>query len=231
MVVVSLSIGCSGAKQSQSTETPSSRPTKRAQAPDVSVSAEIGGLNEDATNEVFQHAEPGFERCFRSRAKQVELLAGTVKFFVIIGFDQKAKSVTVEESDLGDRDAEKCMQKVLFAMKWPKPVGGRIAHAHYTAASFEVLDPDIREATTIKAEQALAVQRKLKRDFSSQCQIGTPSPFQVTAYIDTNGTVITASAASTDPNSELTVDCLVDLVKNTNFPSPGSYAGKVTFSL
>jgi hypothetical protein len=230
-VALSLSVGCGGSKPRPAREEVSSGPAKSAQSSDVEVSAEVGGLNEEATGKIFARAEPGFERCFKSRAKQVELLSGTVKFFVIIGMDQKAQSVTVEQSDLGDRATEKCMQHILFGMKWPKPVGGKTAQAHYTAASFEPLDPDVREAVAVDAEQVAKVQSKLKKQVGERCQIGSPTPYQVTAYLDTEGKVITASANSSDPNGELTIDCLVDLVKNTDFPSPGSYAGKVTFSL
>ncbi|MGE5788605.1 MAG: hypothetical protein ACM3ZE_28700 [Myxococcales bacterium] len=197
---------------------------------DVSVAAEVGGLNEEATGKIFERAEPGFERCFKIRAKQVEFLTGTARFFVIIGLDQKAQSVTVEESNLGDRDAEKCMQGVLMGMKWPKPVGGRTAHAHYTAAPFEPLDSDVREAVEVEAEQVKATQERLKKKVSD-CNIGTRSRYQATAYIDTSGKVITASVTSPDPSAELAIDCLVDLVKATEFPSPGSYVGKVTFGL
>jgi hypothetical protein len=230
-VALSLSVGCGGKQPRPVTSEPSAAPTKHKDTSDVSVSSEIGGLNEEATGKIFERAEPGFERCFKSRAKQVELLSGTVKFFVIIGMNEKAKSVTIEESDLGDRTAEKCMQQVLFGMKWPKPVGGRTAHAHYTAASFEPLDPDVREAVTIDADRVAKVRSKLKKLTAEQCQVGSPSPYQVTAYIDTDGKVITASANSSDPNGELAIDCLVDLVKDAEFPSPGSYAGKVTFTL
>jgi hypothetical protein len=228
---LALGVGCGGPRNTAQTSPRSSKPSNAEKPSDVSVSAEIGGLNEDETAKVFQRAEPGFERCFKKRAQQVELLAGTVKFFVIIGMNGKAKSVTVEESDLGDRDAEKCMQQVLFGMNWPKPVGGRVAHAHYTAASFEPLDPDVREAVTMDAGQVSRLRAKLKQKSTEQCQVGSPTPYQITAYVDTSGKVITASVSSSDPNGELTLDCLVDIVKQSEFPSPGSYAGKVTFSL
>lgn len=197
---------------------------------DISVGAEVGGLNEEATEKVFQRAEPAFERCFKHRAKSVELLAGTVKFFVVIGMDQKAQSISIEESDLGDRDAEKCMVKVLLNSTWPKPVGGRTAHARYTAATFEPLDPDVRAAAAVEPDQVKKVQGKLKQQVSD-CQIDQGSHVSVTAYLDTSGKVITASASSPDPNVEGHIDCLLDLVKSAEFPSPGSYAGKVTFQL
>jgi hypothetical protein len=116
-------------------------------------------------------------------------------------------------------------------MSWPKPVGGRTAHAHYTAATFEPLNPDVREAVAMDTSQVKKTSAKLKKQSNEQCRVGSPTPYQVTAYVDTSGKVITASANSSDPNGELTIDCLVDLVKATEFPSPGSYAGKVTFTL
>jgi hypothetical protein len=223
-------LGCGGSKPPPKPQVEQAASPKTDENSAVNVSSEVGGLNEEATGKVFERAEPGFERCFKTRAKSVEFLSGTVRFFVVIGLDKKAKSVTIEASDLGDRDAEKCMQGVLFSMNWPKPVGGRTAHAHYTAAAFEPLDPDVREAVSVAPDQVDKVRKRLKKK-AGECRIGSPSPYQVTAYIDTSGKVITASVTSTDPAGELGIDCLVELVKTAEFPSPGSYAGKVIFNL
>lgn len=225
-----LLVACGGSKPEPKATPNDTLPVRTERKSDVAVNAEVGGLNEEATGKVFERAEPKLERCFKQRAAQVEFLAGTVRFFVIINLDQTAKSVTIEESSLGDRDAEKCMQGVLLGMKWPKPVGGRTAHAHYTAAAFEPPDPDVREPVNVDPEEVAKVRKKLQKQ-ASDCRVGSPSPYQVTAYLDTSGKVITASVTSTDPAGELNVDCVVDLVKTAEFPSPGSYAGKVTFEL
>jgi hypothetical protein len=223
-------VACGGSKPQPKAELKQSAPKAVEPSSDVNVTAEVGGLNEEATGKVFERAEPGLDRCFKRRAKSVQFLSGSVRFFVVIAMDQKAKSVTIEESNLGDREAEKCMQGVLFNMKWPRPVGGRTAHARYTAAAFEPPDPDVREPVNVDPKQVSKVRSKLKKQ-ASECRVGGPSPYQITAYIDTSGRVITASVTSTDPAGELTLDCLVDLVKTAEFPSPGSYAGKVTFEL
>jgi hypothetical protein len=229
--VASMSLfGCGGNKPPPKPQVQDVAAPAAERQPDVNVNAEIGGLNEEATGKIFERAEPGFDRCYKSRTKQVEFLAGTVRFFVVIGSDQKASSVTIEESSLGDREAEKCMQGVLFRQKWPKPVGGRTAHARYTAAAFEPPDPEVREPVSVGPDQIGKLRGKLKKQ-AGECRVGSASPYQITAYIDTNGKVITASATSADPAGELTIDCLVDLVRTAQFPSPGSYAGKVTFEL
>lgn len=222
--------GCGSSSPPPRTEASASVAESPRDTSGISVGAEVGGLNEEATEKVFQRAEPSFERCFKDRARSIDLLSGTVRFFVVIASDQTAQSVAIEESDLGDREAEKCMAKVLLKAKWPKPVGGRTAHAHYTAAPFELLDPDVREAVRLEMEQVKSAQAKLKRQVSD-CQLEQADRVQVTAYLDTTGKVITASASSPDPNADRHIDCLIDLVKSTEFPSPGSYSGKVTFQL
>ena len=122
------------------------------------------------------------------------------------------------------------MQAVLTRLTWPKPVGGRTAHARYTAAAFELQDPDVREPVPLQPDQVKKLRSKLKKQVN-ECKAPGPAPYRVTAYIDKNGKVITASATSADPSGEVTLDCLVELVKSAEFPSPGSYAGKVTFEL
>ncbi len=194
------------------------------------VTSEVGGLNEDATSRVFARAESSLERCFRDRAKQVELLSGTVKFFVVVGQDGRAEKVLVEESDLGDRDAEICMCEVLQGQSWPKPVGGRTAHARYTAASFELLEPDVREPVQIPEDAAESAVAKLSRAADKCRGVGSASVI-ATAYIDTSGAVITAGVATSEPGLSEALDCFVEVVKTATFPSPGSYPGKLSFGL
>jgi hypothetical protein len=222
-------MACGGSAPPSKANVHEAAPARTKSDSDVAVSAEVGGLNEEATGKVFERAELAFDRCFKSRARSIEFLSGTVRFFVVIGTDKKAQSVTVEESSLGDRDAEKCMRGALLAMTWPKPVGGRTAHAHYTAAAFEPPDPEVREAVTVEAEHVKKVQAKLRKQ-AADCK-GVASSYQVTAYLDTSGKVITASVTTRDPAGEAAIDCLVDLVKGADFPSPGSYTGKVSFEL
>ena len=222
--------GCAG-KQ------PASRPTTIQPSDDadrdtseVAVSAEVGGLNEDATNRVFQHAERNFLKCFQKRAKKIELLGGDVKFFVVVGQDGTARSVNVEQSDLGDRKAEKCMIDTLLRQSWPKPVGGRTAQAHYTAAPFELLDPDVREPAALNSEDLEKVLHKISGKVR-ECKGSISARFVATVYVDTDGKVITASVTSPDPDGEFAIDCLVSVIRAATFPSPGSYPGKGSFEL
>src|SRR4051812_15464272 len=50
----------------------------------ASVSAEIGGLNEEKVDKTFQSALSNFQQCLDDGAKRVEFLGGSVSFFVKI---------------------------------------------------------------------------------------------------------------------------------------------------
>lgn len=196
----------------------------------MAVSSEVGGLNEESTNAVFQRAETSFDRCFRSRAKKIELLNGTVRFLVVVGMDGRAESATVEYSDLGDREAERCMAATLRKLKWPKPVGGRTALARYSAAPFEILDPDVREPVILESDLVSPTISRMSQQIES-CKGSVESGFTATLYLDTSGNVITAGVSADKPDGDSAVDCLVELLSSASYASPGSYPGKVTFGL
>ena len=90
----------------------------------VSVSSEIGGLDEAKVNAAFESSLSGLERCLRQGSSRVEFLGGAVSFFLKINTAGKVDGAYLEKSTLGDRDTEKCMLDALRSKKWPKPVGG-----------------------------------------------------------------------------------------------------------
>jgi hypothetical protein len=65
---------------------------------------------------------------------------------------------------------------------------------------------------------------------AQECTAGSGT-YQITAYIDTHGTPISVGVASPDPVGDSQIDCLVEVVKNAKFKSPGSYPAKVSFEL
>ena len=63
------------------------------------------------------------------------------------------------------------------------------------------------------------------------CKNGRRGEFRATAYVAADGSVLTASVTSPDEQGEQDVDCLVEVVEQTTFPSPGSWPAKVSFPL
>lgn len=193
----------------------------------VSVSSEIGGLNEDQVNAAFESGLSGLERCLRQGASRVEFLGGSVSFFVKIDSAGKVDSAYLEKSTLGDRDTEKCMLDTMRSKKWPKPVGGEHGLAR---KSFDFDPPnDVRApADYDQAHLSKGLDKISGKLASCKASRGT---YEATIYVATDGSVLAAGVTPPDEDGESSVDCLVSTLKGAAFPSPGSWPAKVSFTL
>lgn len=194
----------------------------------VRTSSEIGGMNEDEVDAVFKKSLPTLEKCLNKGAARVEFLSGSVSFFLKVGSAGKVDQAYLEHSTLGDRETEKCMLSALKSRTWPKPVGGEHGLAK---KSFDFDSPnDVRPPMDWDPEQAKGALKKLG-DKLNECRGNASGPFEATAYVSTEGSVITASVTPPNEAGEAAVDCLVDALREASFPSPGSWPAKITFSL
>ena len=194
----------------------------------VSMSAEIGGLNEDKVDRTFQSALSDFQRCIDDGAKRVEFLGGSVSFFVKIDTRGKVDHAHLEKSTIGDRETEKCMLETLRKKRWPKPIGGQHGLAR---KSFDFDPPnDVRAPTSWDGDRVSDAIGKLSKKLSA-CKQGSSGAFEATLYVGTDGSVMAAGVTPPDEAGESDVDCLVSTLKGASLPSPGSWPAKVTFSL
>jgi hypothetical protein len=206
------------------------------QAPDVdgeqrgsrpSVSSEIGGLDEDKVNTIFESTLSGLERCLRQGSQRVEFIGGSVSFFVKIDTSGRVEATYLEKSTLGDRDTEKCMLDALRAKSWPKPVDGEHGLAR---KSFDFDPPnDVRPPADYDQEHLSKALDKISSELES-CKHGRGS-YEATIYVSTDGSVLAAGVTPPDETGEASVDCLVSTLRSASFPSPGSWPAKVTFTL
>jgi hypothetical protein len=193
----------------------------------VSVSSEIGGLNEDEVNAAFESGLSGLERCLRQGASRVEFLGGSVSFFVKIDSAGKVDGAYLEKSTLGDRDTEKCMLDTMRSKKWPKPVGGEHGLAR---KSFDFDPPnDVRAPADYDESHLNKGLDKISGKLAS-CKTSRGS-YEATIYVATDGSVLAAGVTPPDEAGESSVDCLVSTLKGAAFPSPGSWPAKVSFTL
>ena len=193
----------------------------------VSVSSEIGGLNQEAVDKVFAKSGSDLQRCLSEGAERVEFLGGDVGFFVKIGADGRVSHAHMEESTLGDRDTELCMLNALKQQTWPKPVGGEAGIAR-KPFSFDMPN-DVRPPTDWTQESIEETLQELEQDIDG-CKTGAGS-FTVTMYVGTDGSVMSAGVAHAEEAGESAADCLVATLKDAKFPSPGSWPAKVSFGL
>lgn len=225
-----LAFGCGGEAPAPKTASHDDQAVERHSRGGPDVSSEIGALDEDKVDATFSHALGAFERCLKDGAGRVEFLGGSVSFYVKIDAEGKLAHAHLEQSTLGDRDTEKCMIGALRAKSWPRPVGGKSGLAR---KSFDFDPPnDVRPPAELSQEFIdKTLSKRELRDKIHECKNGETGTFTVTMYIDTEGHALGVGVAPPDEAGEDDVDCLVDALKQAEFPSPGSWAGKIQFAL
>jgi hypothetical protein len=200
-------------------DTPEATPTSE---------SEIGGLDDLKVKQAFEHISIRLTTCFSESAGRIAYLSGDVRFVVRIARDGSARWAYVKDSTLGDRQAEQCMIRALKAATWPKPLGGEgIAENGFT------FDPGGEERPPVAwTPERLGPAHKRVKTALTQCRkkAGTKS-LKATMYIDTDGKASTVGVASGDEKGDAAADCVIDALKALKYPSPGSYASKVTVSV
>ncbi len=203
------------------------RPARRS---GLSVSTELGEIDQAATEKTFQGLQSQLGTCFKSGLTRVDYLGGDLAFFLRVGADGHAKYAYLEESSLGDRETERCMLHVVTGTQWPKPDGGEAEVRKKVG-----FDPpgDVRAPASWSSDRIAAVLGK-SGDKAAQCKQGASGTYSVTAYVEPDGKggkVHAVGVAVPNKDADDKVDCIVEAVKSMKMPSPGSYAAKVTFTL
>lgn len=230
MLVSSVGVGCGGGSSTSSAvrspEDEGSSRRQRSGGPEVS--SEVGGLDEAKVNETFEQSIGALQKCLSRGASRIEFLGGAVSFFIEVGSDGSVSHAHLEQSTLGDRKTEKCMLSALQAKTWPKPIGGKVGLAR---KSFDFDPPnDVRPPTDWEAQNVEPVLEKKSAEIA-ECKSGSSGTFTATLYVDTEGSPISVGVTPPDAAGESAVDCLVELLKDATYPSPGSWPAKVTFQL
>jgi hypothetical protein len=223
-----LVVACGGGKEP---ETPKADPVQSA-APAArkagpSMSQELGSLDPKEVDKVFARLTDKFLSCQKASMSRVEFLAGDVKFFVRIGANGQAKYAYMEDSTLGDREAEKCMVQEILSAAWPKPDGGE----GEARKSFGFDAGDARAPAAWGSDRISAAVTKHEADLQ-KCT-GGQKGFHITLYVEPHGKegkVLAVGVSAPNRDGAGKVDCIVDALKHAKVPSPGSYAAKVTFT-
>ncbi|HEU4538170.1 MAG TPA: hypothetical protein VFS00_28810, partial [Polyangiaceae bacterium] len=193
------------------------------------VEQEVGALNEQATTKAFWGLVPKLERCQqegRARDERLEFLAGDVELVVHVRRDGGARQAFLAKSTLGDREAERCIVAAARAAAWPRPEGGGEGVAKNAFQLPLRAERDAVPWNDAKVAPALGAASGAFR----ACRRGNRARFDLTAYVDRDGTVIAAGASTPEGEAEAVAECLVKAAKGLKLPSPGGWPAKVTFA-
>jgi hypothetical protein len=194
----------------------------------IGATAEVGALPEEQSVYAFKESFDGIRECFTRGASRIEFLGGAISVQVWVDATGKVQNVFAPESTLGDRQTERCMFDAVRGASWPGSVGGPIAMAQ-NSFEFE-MTPDVRPPVDWSEQQ---VEPALQENQSriAECKDGSRDKFLATVYVDTDGTALAVGMAAPDREQEVHSDCLVDVLAQARYPTPGSWPAKVTFAL
>ena len=221
-------VGCGAAEPPAKPPEPVREPPQKAVPLVAKTASELGSVDPAAVKRAFAALDDKYMDCQKRALDRVEVLAGNVKFFMRIGPDGSAKWAYLEESDVGDRDTEKCLvDVVLGARGWPKPDSGD-AEVRY---SMELPLQATRPPNDWSAEKVAGAVGKSGGAFD-RCKAGATATFRATMYVGPGGKVLSAGVATPAKDGDEKADCLAKaLLKMKGLPSPGSWPAKVTFGL
>jgi hypothetical protein len=223
--------GCGGSEPPPQAPEPAHEEAAKPARPALQMKSELGTVDPAAIKRTFHDLESQFTDCQKKGLDRVEVLAGSVKFFVRIAPDGSAKYAYLEDTELGDRATEKCLLDAVNAAHWPKPDGGGEAEARY---GMELPLMATRPPNDWSSEKVTAAITKHHAAID-QCKSGEGSgggTFRATMYVGSGGHVLAAGIATPGKDDGDKADCLVDvLTKMKGLPSPGSWPAKVSFGL
>ncbi len=193
----------------------------------VDVSAEIGALPVAETEYAFKEAFKGVRDCFTEGSTRQELISGEIAVKVLVNSEGQAEHVFAERSTLGDDATERCMFDALRAAPWPKPEGGLVGIAQ-NGFTFNAGD-DVRPPVIWESHE---IQSVLDENSSaiSGCKSGARGVV-ATMYVDTDGKAIGVGISGEDEKVEQARECLVRVLGDATYPSPGSWPAKVSVQL
>jgi hypothetical protein len=170
-----------------------------------------------------------FAACHEPRASRVPPLSGSVEFAIVVKKTGEVMDVELRNSDVGDRELERCLMDVVRATQFPKPNGGD-AKVSYTM----LLGPARkgREPEQWDAERVRRILSKNGADVTEKCELPRGGAYTVTAYINASGRILAAGVTSHAPTEAEQFDCIADSLRRWSMPRPSKKRfAKVTFPL
>jgi len=197
--------------------------------PTIGMTAEIGALDESKVNSSFEKAMPKLMDCFGDGLGRIAYLSGRVEFEIRIDGSGSARAVILKDSTLGDRATEVCMLSVLRRSTWPAPEGGDEGIA---GKSF-IFDPqgDARPPVEWSSSDLGDELADARSDLSACTESAGAGAVKATMYVDTEGKAEAVGVSTSDEQGEQAIDCIVAKLTAISYPSPGSWASKVSFSI
>jgi hypothetical protein len=223
-----LALGCGSSAEPESPLTRASAGGEHAEPTEEDPLAVTGLRGTLSQSEIQNALEPRMmklSRCVERRSSQVEWISGELELTFHVALDGSVTSVYPSKSTFGDREAERCMVDVARSTRFPEPHGGE---ADFSWSLDVPLDSDVRAPVEWGPADAADVLAEHGPEALAACG---GSSYAITAYVDPDGRVVAAGAATQSEQDASNLDCITQQVASWTLPSPGSYAAKLALEL
>jgi hypothetical protein len=170
-----------------------------------------------------------FGRCHAPRLQRLPALAGSVEFKIHVHGDGHVGNVAVANSDLGDRELERCFTEVILATPFPKPRGGdaNVSYTMLLEASHKGREPELWETDRVRH-----VMSRNAHDIRESCDLRSLRHFKATVYVNRNGRVVSAGVAGKGDHENGTYDCIAEALHKLPMPKAKKKSlAKVSFAM
>ena len=223
-----------------SSSAPTARPTAVVRVPDAPEEPEaevseggemaIAGLESSITEQEARAAlQPRMQElagCFALRSGSLQQLGGRIRLVIRVDGGGHVVSAHADMSTVGDREVERCVNRIVHATRFGGTRGGGEAQVQW---SFSVdPPPSVREPLIVDPERVAGLVRRRARTVVQACN--APSGVSVTAYVSRSGRVLSAGAAAQSAMADEVLDCVAQRVKRWRMPA-NARVSKVTFNL
>ena len=190
----------------------------------------IAGVESSITEQEARMAlQPRMQQlggCFALRSGSLEQLGGRIRLIIRVDGSGHVVSAHANLSTVGDRDVERCVNRIVEETQFAGTRGGGEAQVEW---AFSVDPPaSVREAIVVDPDRVAPLVRRRAPRIVRACN--APGGVSVTAYVSRSGRVLSAGAASRSAMDDEVLDCVAQQVTRWRMPS-NRHVSKVTFDL
>ena len=165
--------------------------------------------------------------CIQQSRRRLRWINGNIHFAFRVDANGAVTDVHPTASDLGHYVLETCITQVLAQTQFPAPDGDASAQFEW-GLSVDPATPRVPDRA--EPDFLEPVLRKHSDKIFKACEVGRRERFQVTAYINRRGRVVSSGAVSRPPAATEKAACVLDAFAKLKLPRLKQNA-KVSFEL
>ena len=227
--LAALVVGCGSAPppRAKSESDDETRKPRRASA-EPSLEYELGPVSPDILKKRLAALKPKWTECYQTARGHNETLSGTLTFTVRTNKDGSVKWAYVTETDLGDRDVEKCVIDSIKDTNWGAPMDAKEGEIKSHTFGWETGDDDPQAVGGEEGQVMPAIKKAKEKLDACRKNAGATGTIKATLTVAPKGKPLSVGVAVSDPSADGAVDCLVGVLQALTYTNRASQPVKVT---